>query len=183
MSQATDNNNLTLPVGKRDHIQGPIDAPVSLVEYGDYECLYCGQAYLLIKEIQRRLGNKLCFVFRHFPLIQLHPHTHKAALVAEVAGAQGKFWQMHDTLFEHQQALDDCHLVEYAVELELDITRFLRDMSGRVYAKRVQQDLESGVSSGVSSTPTFFINSFRYSGACDLEELLAVIVEADALCE
>src|SRR6266566_10155949 len=107
MTQESGIAMLTVPVGPRDHRQGPEDAPVTLVEYGDYECPYCGAAHPVVKEIQQRLGDQLCFVFRHFPLTQIHPHAEHAAEAAEAAGAQGKFWQMHDTLFEHQQALDD----------------------------------------------------------------------------
>src|SRR5438046_7506237 len=102
-----------LPMPDRDHIQGPSDAPIKLLEYGDYECPYCGEAHPIVKEIQRRLGDQLCFVFRHFPLTQVHPHAEHAAEAAEAAAGQGKFWQMHDTLFEHQQTLDADHLLPY----------------------------------------------------------------------
>lgn len=181
MSQARDNGRLTLPVTARDHIQGAMDAPVVLVEYGDYQCPYSGRAYLIVKEIQRRLGEKLCFVFRHFPLTQIHPQAQKAAEVAEAAAAQGKFWQMHDTLFEHQQALEDAYLIEYAVMLDLDTIQLLRDMSAHVYAQRVQEDINSGASSGVSRTPTFFINNICCLDAWDLERMLAAIVQANDL--
>src|SRR5919199_5615233 len=114
-------SQLPLPVAERDHIQGPSTAPVTLVEYGDYECPYCGAAHPIVKEVQRRLGDRLRFVFRHFPLTNVHPHAQHAAEAAEAAGAQGKFWAMHDTLFEHQRALDDAHLEEHAAALGLDV--------------------------------------------------------------
>ena len=117
----------------------------------------------------------MCFVFRHFPLTQIHPHAEHAAEAAEAAGAQGKFWQMHDTLFEHQHALDDAHLVRYAAELKLDVDRFERELAEHVYANRVREDFLSGVRSGVNGTPTFFINGLRYDGSYDLEMLLAAI--------
>lgn len=178
MTQASDGNRLNLPVGKRDHIQGALNTRIVLVKYGDYQSPACGQAHLVVKQMQRQLGEQLCFVFRHFPLTQLHPQAQKAAEAAEVAAAQGKFWQMHDTLFEHQQALNNGYLVEYALEIGLDIPKFLQDMSGYIYAQRVQEDYNSGVSSGVSSTPTFFINSILYQGAWNLESLIAAIEAA-----
>lgn len=178
MSQKRDSERLTLPVGERDHIQGSMDAPVVLVEYANYQCTSCGQASVIVKEIQRQLGEQLCFVFRNFPLTQMHAHAQYAAEAAEVAAAQGKFWEMHDTLFAHQQALDDGNLVEYAVGLDLDISRFLRDMSAHVYANRVQEDFNSGVYSGVKGTPTFFINNVRHKNPWDRETLLAAIAKA-----
>jgi protein-disulfide isomerase len=119
MMQESATARLTVPVSQRDHQQGPATAPVTLVEYGDYECPYCGEAYPIVKEIKLRLGDRLRFVFRNFPLTQSHPHAEHAAEAAEAAAAQGKFWEMHDSLFEHQQALDDTHLVHdasYALE-------------------------------------------------------------------
>ncbi len=177
MSQVSYSDQLTLPVRACDHIQGSIGAPIVLVEYGNYQCPNSGQAYGIVKEIQRRLGHQLCFVFRHFPLTQIHPQAQKTAEAAEVADEQGKFWQMHNTLFEHQQALADADLVEYAIVLGLNIPRFLREMSGHIYAERVQEDLRSGVTSGVSGTPTFFINSFRHRSTWSFERLLAAIEE------
>lgn len=170
--QGTD---LTMPVSARDHSQGPVDAPVTLVEYGDYECPYCGAAYPIIKEVQKQLGNQLRFVFRNFPLSSVHPHTEAAAEAAEAAGAQGQFWQMHDLLFEHQDQLGNAALRRYAEQLGLDVARFERELTGRDYEERVQEDFQSGVRSGVGGTPTFFINGSRYSGSWDNGELLAVL--------
>lgn len=178
MSQARDSDKLSLPVTERDRLQGSINASVTLVKYGGYQCPHSGQAYSIVKEIQKRLGGEVCFVFRHFPLIAIHAQAQKAAEAAEVAAAQGKFWEMHDMLFQHQQALDNGSLVEYAVMVDLDINRFLREMSAHIYAERVQEDLNSGISSGVVSTPTFFINGVRCQQSCNLENLLVAIAQA-----
>ena len=124
---------LNLPVNDLDHIQGPRTAPVNLVEYGDYECPYTGQAYPIVKEIQKRLGDKLLFVFRNFPLSEIHPHAQHAAEAAEAADAQGKFWDMHDYLFEHQLALDDNHLLKYAAALGIDTDKFRKDVWTRLH--------------------------------------------------
>lgn len=178
MRQASDSKQLTLPVGKRDRILGAIDAPVIVVEYGDYQSPQCRQAHVIVKEIQRCRDEQLCFVFRHFPQTELHPQAQKTAEVAAAAATQGKFWEMHDTLFEHQQALDDASLIEYAIALGLDITQLLRALSSRVYAQRVQEDFHSGMSSGVNSTPTFFINGILQADACNVERLVAAIEQA-----
>ncbi|EFH79787.1 DsbA family protein [Ktedonobacter racemifer] len=175
MIQRSGVTTLTPPVSKQDHVLGPESAPVTLVEYGDYECPYCGMAHLTVKEVLQLLGDQLRLVFRHFPLIQIHPHAERAAEAAEAAGAQGKFWAMHDTLFEHQRALDDTHLVLYATALDLDKDRFVRELAEHKYADRVIKDLLSGARSGVNGTPTFFINGLRYEGVYDLQTLLAAI--------
>jgi protein-disulfide isomerase len=171
----THRSQLTLPVSERDHSQGPASASVTLVEYGDYECPHCGAAYPIVQEIQRQLGERLRFVFRNFPITTAHPHAEHAAEAAEAAGGQGKFWEMHDYLFEHQQALDDRKLEEYAAAVGLDLERFDDDMEGQAYAARVREDFMSGVRSGVNGTPTFFINGQRHNGAYDVETLLAAI--------
>jgi protein-disulfide isomerase len=166
------------PVGPKDHMQGPPDAPVTLVEYGDYECPYCGEAYPVVKALQERLGDQMCFVFRNFPLTQVHPHAEEAAEAAEAAGAQGKFWEMHDLLYENQDALEPEDLVQYARALKLDLPRFVLEMREHVYVERVREDFRSGVRSGVNGTPTFFINGARHNGPFDLGSLLAAIEEA-----
>jgi protein-disulfide isomerase len=175
MTQESGTAKLTLPVGQRDHQQGSETAPVTVVEYGDYECPYCGEAYPIVKEIQRRLGDRLRFVFRNFPLTQSHPHAEHAAEAAEAAAGQEKFWEMHDYLFEHQRALDDAHLVQYAVALHLDQETFKREMTEHAHTNRVHEDFLSGVRSGVNGTPTFFINGVRHDDAYALETLLAAI--------
>lgn len=167
---------LVLPVTERDHSQGAETAPVTLVEYGDYECPYCGQAYPIIKNIQKRLKNKLHFVFRNFPITQVHPHAQHAAEAAEGAAAQGKFWEMHDYLYEHQKQLDDGHLKQYASAVGgMDTARFDDEMARHVYAGRVREDFMSGVRSGVNGTPTFYINGVRYDDSWDDETLLETI--------
>jgi protein-disulfide isomerase len=178
MTQESGTARLTLPVSQRDHRRGPETALVTVVEYGDYECPYCGEAYPIVKEIQRRLRDQLCFVFRNFPLSQSHPHAEHAAEAAEAAAEQEKFWQMHDYLFEHQKALDDAHLVQYAVALHLDEEKFKREMTAHVHANRVREDFLSGVRSGVNGTPTFFINGGRHDDSYALETLLAAIEAA-----
>jgi protein-disulfide isomerase len=155
---------LTPRVSERDHSAGHEDAPVTLVEYGDYECPYCGMAFPIVKAAQQKLGDQLRFVFRNFPLREIHPHAHHAAEAAESAGAQGKYWQMHDTIFEHQHALEDDDLVAYAGSIGLDANRVADDLAKATYAKRVREDFRSGVRSGVNGTPTFFINGERYNG-------------------
>src|SRR5258706_7815748 len=178
MTQESGTASLTLPVGQRDHQQGPETAPVTLVEYGDYECHYSGKAYSIVQEIERRLGDRLRFVFRNFPLTQSHPHAEHAAEAAEAAAVQGKFWEMHDYLFEHQRVLDDAHLVQYAVALNLDEETFKREMTEHVHSNRVHEDFLSGVRSGVNGTPTFFINGVRHDASYELETLLAAIEAA-----
>jgi protein-disulfide isomerase len=168
-------SKLTLPVAGRDHIQGPIDAPIALVEYGDYECPYCGEAHPVVKAIQKRLGNRLCFAFRNFPLVNSHPHAEHAAEAAEAAGAQGKFWEMHDILFEHQDALEDENLAEYAAALDLDAERLLREVLAGAHTARVREDFRSGARSDVNGTPSFFVNGVRYDGPTDVNGLLAAL--------
>jgi protein-disulfide isomerase len=166
------------PVGANDHVQGAANAPVTLVEYGDYECPYCGEAYPVVKALQERLGDQMRFVFRNFPLSQAHPHAEHAAGAAEAAGAQGKFWEMHDLLYENQDALEDEDLVRYAKALHVDAARFIKEMEAHHYAERVRADFGSGVKSGVNGTPTFFINGVRHDGPFDLASLTAAIEEA-----
>jgi protein-disulfide isomerase len=170
---------LTLPDAGRDHIQGPIDAPIALVEYGDYECPSCGEAYPIVKAIQEKLGERLCFVFRNFPLSNMHPYAEHAAEAAEAAGAQGKFWEMHDLLFENQESLHDEALAQYAESLGLDAGRLLGEVLNGTHAARVREDFRSGARGGVNGTPTFFINGVRHAGAFDTETLIAALLNAD----
>jgi protein-disulfide isomerase len=169
---------LTLPVGERDHIQGPSTAPITLVEYGDYQCPYCGQAYPIVKELQERLGKRLRFVFRNFPLSTMHPYAEQAAEAAETAGAHGKFWEMHDMLYENQEALDDENLVQYASALGLDPARFTGEMTKHTQEARVREDFMSGARSGVNGTPTFFINGVRHDDSFDPATLLKAMEAA-----
>ena len=169
---------LTLPVGRRDHVQGPATAKVTLVEYGDYQCPYCLQAFAIVLDLQRDVGDQMRFVFRNFPLATMHPDAQRAAEAAEAAGAQGKFWEMHDHLFAHQSRLDEVALLNYAADLGLDLGRFAADLNAHAFAPRVHEDFVSGVRSGVNGTPTFFINGVRHDDDWDLETLTAAVLEA-----
>jgi protein-disulfide isomerase len=172
---------LTMPVAEdRDHIQGPADAAVTLVQYGDYECPYCGEAYPIIKEVQARLGDSLRFVFRNFPITTSHPHAERAAEVAEAAAAQGKFWEMHDLLYENQRRLRDEDLHTYAERLGLDVELFDKEMADHAHAERVREDFMSGVRSGVNGTPTFYINGVRHDDSYETEVLLDALEQAAA---
>jgi protein-disulfide isomerase len=169
-------SELTLPVSAdRDHIQGPADAAATLLEYGDYECPYCGAAYPIVKEVQSRLGNQLRFVFRNFPITTSHPHAELAAETAEAADVQGKFWEMHDLLYESQQHLEEADLHRYAEQLGLDVDRFDDELARHVHADRVREDFMSGVRSGVNGTPTFYVNGVRHDADYELETLLAAL--------
>ena len=174
---------LTPPVGKRDHIQGPASAAVTLVEYGDYQCPFCGDTYPIIQQLQKHFGNQLRFVFRNFPLARLHAYAQRAGEAAEAAGAQGKFWEMHDHLYEHQEALDAENLVRAAVAFGLDRVKFSREVAEHVYAARVQQDIDSGIQSDVGGAPTIFINGQRNDDEDDFETLKAKIEEAILLAK
>jgi protein-disulfide isomerase len=168
---------LRLPVSNADHVQGPANAPLVLVEYGDYECPHCGKAHPIVKQVQKTLGEDLRFVFRNFPLAEIHPHAMKAACAAEAAGLQGRFWEMHDLLFENQDRLDDDSLVAYAASLELDTARFIEDANADPVLQRIAADIDSGARSGVNGTPTFFANGVRVDGSWDYDSLLAVLRE------
>ncbi len=166
---------LAVPVSARDHAQGPADAAVTLVEYGDYECPYCGKAYPVVKAIQQRMGDSLRFVFRNFPINTVHEHAGVAAQAAEAAAAQGKFWEMHDLLYENQDGLAEVDLHQYALKIGLEIYRFDADLSSEIFARRVREDFRGGLRSGVNGTPTFFINAVRYNGEKELDPLLAAV--------
>jgi protein-disulfide isomerase len=170
-------SKFTLPLANRDHMQGPADAPIVLLEYGDYECVFCGDAHSIVKKIQQRLAGRLCFVFRNFPAANAHPHAQHAAEAAEAAGVQGKFWEMHDLLFEHQDALEDDKLSDYAAVLGLDAERLIKEVVTGVHGARVKEDFRSGARGGVNGTPTFFINGERYDGDLVLEELLDALLD------
>lgn len=167
-------------VSDADHRAGPDDAPVTLVEYGDYECPHCGRAHPIVRELQRRMGKRLRLVFRNFPLAEVHPHAQRAAEAAEAAAAQGRFWEMHDTLYENQAHLTDRDLIRYAKTLGLEAERVKDELAAGTYLDRVQEDFHSGVRSGVNGTPTFFVNGTRHDGSWDLDTLLEVLVEAGA---
>jgi protein-disulfide isomerase len=171
-----DTPHLVLPVSEgRDHIRGPRKAALTLVEYGDFECPHCGQAYPVVEDVRRRLGDQMRFVYRHFPLVNAHPHAEAAAEAAEAAGAQHHFWEMHDLLFEHQDMLEDRDLLAYAHAIPLDVARFVAELGRGIHAPRVHEDFLGGVRSGVNGTPTFFINGARYDGPRDVESMVAAL--------
>lgn len=166
---------LTQPVSARDHAEGPADAPVTLVEYGDYQCPYCGAAYPVVKRLQKMLGKKLRFVFRNFPLTQAHPYALIAAETAEAAALQSKFWEMHDLLFEQQAVLEPDIIPAWAKRLGLDLEKLGNDIAHSVVEERIREDRQSGIRSGVNGTPTFFVNGARYDGSPDYGSLLAAL--------
>jgi protein-disulfide isomerase len=159
-------------VGPTDHIQGNSSAQIELVEYGDYQCPHCGRAYPIIKSIQSELGDALKFVFRNFPLQEIHPNALNAAVAAEAAGAQEKYWEMHDIIFENQSHLDDASLVKFADKLGVDVEKFEEDFEKPEFLEKVESDFESGVRSGVNGTPSFFINGQKYEGSWEKTALL-----------
>ncbi len=179
-NSAEDNSTqLTPPVNEtRDHVHGPANAPVTLVEYGDFECPSCGIAYPTVAKLMERMGDQLRFVYRNYPLMESHPHAEHAAEVAEAAAAQGKFWEMYNTLYQHQKELDDDHLMEYATAIGLDTQRLDREMKNETYTKRVEEDLDSGDQSGVEGTPTFYINGVYYDGAYNVDAFQEALEQA-----
>lgn len=176
----TTETRLTAPVSERDWCQGPDTGTVTLLEYGDYEHPECAAAHLVVRDLLRDLGDRVRYVFRHFPLISRHTHALHAAEVAEAAGAQERFWPMHDLLFLRQDRLDDEHLVQYAVSVGCNEDRVRRELETHLHADRVKEDFTSGVKSGVNRPPTFFIDEVRFDGPADVKSLGAAIHEAGA---
>jgi protein-disulfide isomerase len=172
-------NKLT-QLTKNDHVRGNRDAPVTLLEYGDYECPYCGRAYIILEKLYQSAGDMYKFAFRNFPLTQIHPHALQAAAAAEAAALQKKFWEMHDILYEHQDMLEERDLVNYAEVLGLNIEKFVLDMGSPKVERKIRSDFMSGVRCGVNGTPTFFINGHRHEGSYELDDLLAAIQQAAA---
>ena len=166
---------LKVPVGPADHIQGDGNAPCTLVEYGDYECPHCGSAYPIVKRLQKHFGKRLRFVYRNFPLSQIHPHAESAAETAEFAASKGKFWEMHDLLFENQTQLGIGVYAKLADELGLSAAELEQALSSRTYQARVRSDFAGGVRSGVNGTPTFFINGERYDDSFDYPTFVGTI--------
>jgi protein-disulfide isomerase len=168
-------SGLTPPVGARDHARGPATAPVTLLEYGDYECPHCGVVHPIVQAVERHFGHRLRFVFRNFPLTQAHPHAEHAAEAAEAAAVAGKYWDMHDKIFEHQGAITDRDLVRYGEQVGVEPSVIEDALAAHTYKPRVREDFMSGVRSGVNGTPTFFINGEQYQGAYDAESLVAAV--------
>ncbi len=169
---------LKTAVSEEDHIQGPENAPVTLVEYGDYQCPYCKAAYPIIKEIQDTLKNDLRFIFRNFPLTEVHPYAESAAKTAEFAGEHGLFWQMHDILYENQERFSLPFFLELGNEMGLPVKELEEALKHKSYEEKMKGDFMSGIRSGVNGTPTFFINNQRYNGPIELRSLLATIQSA-----
>jgi protein-disulfide isomerase len=172
---------LRQPVTSRDHVQGPDNAAVTLVEYGDYECPYCGRAYPIIKGLQRHFGTQLRFVYRHFPLTEIHEYGEPAAESAEFAGAYGRFWAMHDLLYENQSLLGLPLLFSAARSLGLSEESLRRSLASGAYAPKVRRDFFGGIQSGVRGTPTLFIDNRSYEGPIDLATLTAAVADRLAL--
>lgn len=170
-------SRLLLPIQPDDHVQGAGDARYTLVEYGDYECPYCGQLFVTIHNLRADLGDELLLVFRHYPKSGIHHHAQQAAEAAEAAGAQGRFWEMHDLLFQNQNALATKDLLRYAEQLSLDAERVREELKNRAYEERVREDFRRGVVNGVYGTPGLFVNGVRYDGPIDRESLLARLKE------
>ena len=164
-----------VPIHPEDHVHGPDDAAYTLVEYGDYECPDCGRLYAIVRDLQSEIPSRLRVVYRHYPLSGIHHHAEQAAEAAEAAGAQGKFWEMHALLFEHQKALQTKELIQYAVELALDVERFHDDLKNRSYSDQVRADFIAGVQNGVYHTPGLFLNGIRYDDRWDRETLEALL--------
>jgi protein-disulfide isomerase len=169
-------SQLRRPVTAADHHQGPLDASIVVVEYGDYQCPYCGEEYPHLKKVQKHFGDKICFAFRNFPLTQAHPQAERAAEFAEAAATVGKFWEMHDTLYENQRALDDDSLNRYARAVGLS-DELIRSALDDAYIERIRKDFSGGVRSGVNGTPTLFVNGVRYNGERDADSLIQLFNE------
>lgn len=166
-------------ISSLDHVRGDVDAPVTLLEYGEFECVHCGRAYHTIRQMLREV-REVRFVFRHFPQEDVHPFSERSALAAEAAAAQGRFWEMHDFLFESQHQLEYDDLFRHARELGLDVDRFTRDLVDRAHLSKVHADRASGIDLGVTGTPSFFINGERYEGQYDTPSLVAAVRQAIA---
>jgi formate-nitrite transporter family protein len=171
-------SQLTPPVSERDHVQGSVEARVTLVEYGDYECPHCGALHPVIGAARKAFGGNLRFAFRHFPLRSSHPHALAAAKAAEAAGEQGRFWDMHHRLYQRQTQLEDEDLLRHARKIGLDAARFQRELSARTHEVRIREDLASAAQSGAGGTPSLFINGELHQGPLDRDEVFAALARA-----
>ena len=172
--------SLRVPVDGTDHAQGPADAPVTLVEYGDYQCPYCGAAYPIVKQLQERFGDDLRFVFRNFPLQQVHENAMSAAMTAELAAAKGRFWEAHDALYENQEQLGPELYAAIVTRLGIDAGELDAALESETYFEKVNKDFSGGVRSGVNGTPSFFVNGTRYDGPRDFETMAEMLDRASA---
>jgi len=155
---------MSIKINEKDHVQGNENAKIELIEYGDYECPYCGEAYPIIKKVQKELGNNLKFIFRNFPLVEMHPFALHAAIASEAAAEQGKFWEMHDILYENQKNLKDSDLIKYAEKIDLDVSKFEEDFNSNNIYQKIKEDFDSGVKNEIQGTPAFFINGKPFEG-------------------
>lgn len=171
---------LRAPIGTSDHVKGSATAAVTLVEYGDYQCPFCGSAFWVLRQLEQRFESDLRFAFRHFPMSEIHPYAMIAAEAAEAAGAQGRFWEMHDLIYENQRYLSPEQLVAHAVALDLDTDRFTRELATHRHVGKIRTDFMSGVRSGVNGTPTLFLDGYRFNGPADYTLLSRAIEEARA---
>ncbi|MBM0239984.1 DsbA family protein [Micromonospora sp. ATA32] len=169
---------LRVPVGEQDHVRGPAGAPVTIVEYADFQCHYCGAAYANLHEVLRQRADLVRLVYRHFPIDNIHPYAESAAEAAEAAGQQGRFWPMHDWLYEHQDQLDPVHLSLAVEQLGLRPEEVAAEVERHAHADRVRQDFVGGIRSGVNGTPTLFLNELRYEGGYSVPDLLAAVDSA-----
>jgi protein-disulfide isomerase len=179
VDNVADLSRLLLPIQPDDHVEGDLNAPYTLVEYGDYECPECGRLFLLLREIRSKLNTQLCIVFRHYPLSGIHVNAQLAAEAAEAAGAQDRFWDMHCHLFENQHALKRKDLIRHAEKLSLDVPRFAHDLKNRTYESIVRENFRRGVQNGVYGTPGLFINGVRHSGIWDSQILIKKLLQFD----
>jgi protein-disulfide isomerase len=163
------------PVSEKDHMQGAPDAPVILVEYGDFQCPHCGAAYPIVKQLEQKFRGKMALVFRHFPLSEVHPYAQAAAVASEAAANQGKFWEMHALIFEFQSRLSPATLLHHAKTIQLNLERFEKDIQDPTLFDKVEADFESGIVSGVNGTPSFFINGVKYNGSYDYDSMSEAI--------
>ena len=168
---------LRTPVNNEDHIEGNTSAPITLLEYGDYQCPYCQKAYKMVKQIQQEMGSQLQLAFRNFPLTKIHPDAKAAAIASEAAAKQGKYWEMHDHLFENHTDFSREKLIEFAQQLGLDAATFTKDIDDTTLADKVDADFYGGMRSGVSATPTFYINNEKFEGNWLGGELKEKLVE------
>ena len=168
-------SKLRIPISKTDHSQGPEDAVLTLLEYGDYECPHCGRAYLIVKHLQKHFGEQLAFVFRNFPLTEIHPYAESAAESAEFAAANERFWEMHDSIFENQDRLGLPLFADLARDLGLSSQDLVGALKSHEFLPRIKEDFMGGVRSGVNGTPTFFINGYRYEGLYEFENLVEAV--------
>jgi protein-disulfide isomerase len=178
MTNASRPLDLLTPADRDDHSQGPANAPVTLIQYADFECLHCARAQPILRQLREEIPDAFRRVFRHFPLVADHPRSAMAARAAVAAARQGRFWEMHDRLFEYQAHLNLEAFELHAEDIGLDVERFRRDMTDSASTERIQRDLTSGRASGVRGTPTFFLNGVRYGDAPDLTLLRRAILIA-----